>query len=87
VGEDTGMPDLASILVRRSVGALTSDVPHCSSCRRTPLAGERLHETDAGCHLCELCVLAMAEGDRQFVRVERIHASERHLAVGPHIAA
>lgn len=81
------MPDLASILVRRSVGSLRNGLPHCSACRRTPLTGERLHETDNGRHLCELCVLDMAPDDRHFVRVERMHASERHLAVGPHIAA
>jgi hypothetical protein len=81
------MPDLAGILVRRSVNSLSSGRPHCSSCRRTPLPGERLHETDGGRQLCELCVLDMPAGDRHFVRVERVHASDRHLAVGPHIAA
>jgi hypothetical protein len=81
------MPDLASILLRKSVGALSSGRPHCSSCRRTPLVGERLHETDGGRHLCDLCAMDVPEDDRRFVRVERIHASERHLAVGPRIAA
>ena len=81
------MPDLASILVRRSVGALSSGQPQCHSCRRTPLAGERLSETDGGRHLCELCVMDMPDDDRRFVRVERVHASEHHLAVEPHIAA
>jgi hypothetical protein len=81
------MPDLGAILVRRSVGALNSGRPHCSSCRRTPLTGERLHETDGGRQLCELCVLDLPEDARHVVRVERIHASERHLAVEPHIAA
>jgi hypothetical protein len=81
------MPDLAAMLLRRSVGALTSGRLHCSSCRRTPLVGERLHETDGGRQLCDLCALAMPEDDRRFVRVERVHASERHLAVGPRAAA
>jgi hypothetical protein len=81
------MPDLAGILVRKSVGSLSSSRPHCSSCRRTPLTGERLHETDSGRQLCELCVLNMPADDRHFVRVERVHASDRHLSVGPHIAA
>jgi hypothetical protein len=81
------MPDLARILVRKSVSSLSTSVPHCSSCRRTPLAGERLSETDSGRQLCELCVLGMPENDRHFVRVERVHASERHLSVEPHLAA
>jgi hypothetical protein len=81
------MPDIASILLRKSVGALTSGRSHCSSCRRTPLVGERLHETDGGRQLCDLCVLDMPEDARHFVRVERIHASERHLSVGPRVAA
>jgi hypothetical protein len=81
------MPDIASILLRKSVGALSSGRAHCSSCRRTPLVGERLHETDGGRQLCDLCVLDMPENDRHFVRVERIHASERHLAVEPRVAA
>jgi hypothetical protein len=81
------MPDLAGILLRRSVGSLSSGRPHCSSCRRTPLTGERLHETDSGRQLCELCVLSMPAQDRHVVRVERIHASDRHLSVEPHIAA
>jgi hypothetical protein len=81
------MPDLDAILLRKSVGALSSGRTHCSSCRRTPLVGERLHETDGGRQLCDLCVLDMPVDDRHFVRVERIHASERHLHVAPHIAA
>jgi hypothetical protein len=71
---------MASILVRKSVGALSSDRAHCSSCRRTPLVGERLHETDAGRQLCELCLID-APADRHVVSVRRIHASERQLAV------
>lgn len=75
------------MLVRRSVGALSSGRAHCSSCRRTPLVGERLHETDGGRQLCELCVLDAPAGDRNVIGVKRIHASERHLPVGPRVAA
>jgi hypothetical protein len=81
------MPDIAGILLRRSVGALSSGQARCSSCRRTPLVGERLHETDGGRQLCELCVLDSPEGERHVIGVRRIHASERQLAVGPRIAA
>jgi hypothetical protein len=81
------MPDLAAILLRKSTGALKSGRSHCSSCRRTPLVGERLHETDRGRQLCELCMLEMPADARHVVRVERVHASERLLPISPHIAA
>ena len=81
------MPDLAAMLLRKSVGSLSSGRPHCSSCRRTPLVGECLHETDRGRRLCDLCVSGIPVDDRHFVGVERIHASERHIPVGPRIAA
>lgn len=81
------MPDLAAILLRKSVGSLKSGRPFCSKCHRTPLVGERLHETVAGRVLCELCVSKLPEDDRRFVRTERVHASERHLPVGPRVAA
>jgi hypothetical protein len=80
------MPDMAAILVRKSVGALSSDRAHCSSCRRTPLVGERLHETDAGRQLCELCLIDAPAGHRQVIGVRRIHASERQIRVGPRAA-
>lgn len=86
-GETNRMPDLAAMLLRKSVGALSSGRAHCSGCRRTPLVGERLHETDGGRQLCDLCVSRMPESDRRFVGVERVHASERHLSVAPHVTA
>jgi hypothetical protein len=81
------MPDLSAMLLRRSVGALSSGRAHCSNCRRTPLVGERLLETGGGRRLCELCAMDLPDGDRDFVSVERVHASERHLRVAPHVAA
>jgi hypothetical protein len=75
------MPDLSSVLLRGSVGRLASNQERCGECHRTPLAGERLHEMDTGRVLCELCLLALPEEDRRAVKSERVHASERHLAV------
>lgn len=75
------------MLLKRSVGSLSSGRTYCSSCRRTPLVGERMHETDGGRQLCDLCVLDMPADDRRFVGVARVHASERRLAVGPRVAA
>lgn len=81
-----GMPDLAGILLRRSVGSLDSGRSRCSTCQRTPLVGEELHEMDTGRLLCDLCVSALPEDDRRAVRSERVHASERQLAVAPRAA-
>jgi hypothetical protein len=80
------MPDLGSMLLRRSLGTLESSGSTCSSCRRTPLAGERLHELDSGPLLCDLCFGALPEERRLAVRSERVGASERRLAVAPKAA-
>ena len=80
------MPDLAAILLRKSVGSLDSNRTTCSTCRRTPLVGERLHEMESGRMLCELCVAALPEKSRKSVRSERVHAGERQLAVAPRAA-
>ena len=80
------MPDLAVMLMRRSIGALAPSGDCCGKCRRTPLAGERLHELDSGRLLCELCFRALPEDRRRAVRSERVHVSERRLAVVPRAA-
>lgn len=80
------MPDLAGILLRRSVGSLASGRSHCSECHRTPLVGERLHEMDTGRLLCDLCVAELPEEERRAVRSERVPAGERQLAVAPRAA-
>ena len=74
------MPDLAGMLMRSSIGALTP-LDDCHACRRVPLAGERLHELHSGQVLCELCFAALPDDSRSAVRSERVHASERPLAV------
>jgi CRISPR/Cas system-associated protein Cas10 (large subunit of type III CRISPR-Cas system) len=79
------MPDLASMLLRRSLGSPSID-PTCDACHRTPLPGERLHEMRSGRTLCDLCRAALPEDKRQAVRSERVHASARHLAVVPKAA-
>lgn len=80
------MPDIAAMLLRRSIGALGASHESCAQCRRTPLAGERLHELDSGRLLCELCFAALPEKRRRAVRSERVHAGERRLAVVPKAA-
>jgi CRISPR/Cas system-associated protein Cas10 (large subunit of type III CRISPR-Cas system) len=80
------MPDLAAMLLRKSIGSLSGGGQSCASCGRTPLAGERLHEMDSGRILCDLCLAALPEDKRRAVRSQRVHASDRHLAVVPKAA-
>jgi hypothetical protein len=80
------MPELASMLVRSSIGTLRPSAATCGECRRTPLAGERVHELDGGRTLCELCFAVLPDDRRLAVRSERVHASERRLAVVPRAA-
>jgi hypothetical protein len=75
------MPDLAGLLLRRSLGSVKPPGGHCTECERTPLAGERLHEMDTGRVLCDLCLAALPEDHRHAVRSERVHAGEVRLAV------
>jgi hypothetical protein len=80
------MPDLAGMLLRRSLGSVKPPRGHCTECERTPLAGERLHEMDTGRVLCDLCLAALPEDDRRAVRSERVHAGEVRLAVSARAA-
>lgn len=80
------MPELASLLVRSSIGTLPSNATSCSGCRRTPVAGEGLHELTGGRTLCDLCFARLPEERRVAVRTARVHASERRLAVVPRAA-
>jgi hypothetical protein len=80
------MPELANFLVHSSIGTLASTGTSCGDCRRTPLPGERVHELDGGRLLCDLCFAGLPEERRLAVRTERVHASERRLAVVPRAA-
>lgn len=80
------MPDLAGILLRTSARTLDSGRKRCSTCRRAPLIGERLHEMESGHTLCELCIAQLPADARHAVSSERIHAADRHLAVAPRAA-
>jgi hypothetical protein len=80
------MPDLAALLMRRSIGSLRPAGESCRKCQRTPLAGESLHELDSGRLLCDLCFAALPEERRRAVRSERVHVGERRIAVVPRAA-
>ena len=81
------MHDLAGILLRKSVGSLDSGRARCSHCHRTPLTGERLHETDGGRRFCELCLDQVPEHDRATIPIERVHATDRHISAAPRAVA
>ena len=68
------MPDLASILVRSSIGTLPPSTTACGGCHRTPLAGELMHEVAGGRTLCDLCFAGLPEDRRVAVRTGDIDA-------------
>jgi hypothetical protein len=80
------MPELAGLLMRRSIGSLSRSNDCCGECRRTPLAGERLHRLDSGSVLCDLCFARLPEDRRLAVRSERVHVGGRRLDVVPKAA-
>ena len=75
--------ELASIILRRSIGALGHGRSSCASCRRTPVAGELMHVFESDRVLCSLCLAHLPEGERAPLRSERVHACERRLSVVP----
>ena len=78
--------DIASILVRNSVGRLQNDEPQCSRCRRTPLVGELIHTLSSGRRACSLCVARAVAVEGEPVDVERVRSGERPLAVAKRAA-
>ena len=78
--------ELASLILRRSLGSLGHDSPTCSRCRRTPVAGELLHVFESDKALCSLCLKRLPEAERSPLRSERVHVAERRLAVVPKAA-
>jgi hypothetical protein len=75
--------DIAQILVRRSVRALSGGHKECDKCHRTLLPGELMHVLKGGRRMCSLCLQRMPAKQRDPVRTERIHASDHHLPVAP----
>ena len=54
---------------------------HCSSCGRTPVPGEFIHWLEAEKAVCSLCLADVPASRRDSAVPERVHASERHVAV------
>jgi hypothetical protein len=78
--------DLAAILRMKATRSHGSHDHRCSSCRRVPLAGELLHELSSHRRVCQLCLSELPESKRQTIASERMHASDRPLAVAPRAA-
>jgi hypothetical protein len=77
--------DLAALLRLRATRPASTD-HRCSGCHRVPLAGELLHELSSHRRVCQLCLVRIPEGKRQTISSERMHASDRPLAVVPRAA-
>jgi hypothetical protein len=78
--------ELASLILRRSLGSLSHDRSSCARCRRTPVAGELLHVFESEKQLCSLCLARLPEAERSPLRSERVHVSDRRLSVVPKAA-
>jgi hypothetical protein len=73
--------EIASILLRNSLGALDADRAACSRCHRTPLTGELMHELESGQDVCSLCLAKAGGSDGDPVRSERVRATDKPLAI------
>jgi hypothetical protein len=78
--------ELASLILRRSLGAVGPNCESCSSCRRTPVAGELMHTFESGKVICSLCVASLPEAEGSPLSSERVHVADRRLAVVPKAA-
>lgn len=83
---NTRAVELASLILRRSLGAIGTGRDSCSGCRRTPVAGELMHVFDSGSTLCSLCLQGLPEAERSPLRSERVHVGDRRLPVVPKAA-
>jgi hypothetical protein len=78
--------DLATILRLKAAHSNGRHDHRCSGCHRVPLAGELLHELSSHRHVCQLCLVRIPESKRQTIATERMHVSDRPLAVAPRAA-
>jgi hypothetical protein len=78
--------DLASILRMKAARTHRGAEHTCSGCRRVPLAGELLHELSSHRRVCQLCLARLPESKRETISSERMHVSDRPLAVAPRAA-
>lgn len=75
---------LFSLITRR--GGPSGPPGSCAHCRRTPLPGELVHVFAGDLTVCSLCRASAPAESGEPLRCERVHASERPLAVVPRAA-
>jgi hypothetical protein len=73
--------ELASLILRRSLHALAHDRSSCSRCHRTPVPGELMHVFESDTALCSLCLARLPEAERSPLHSERVHVTDRRLAI------
>lgn len=73
--------DLAGFLRTKAARSHRGEDRTCSGCHRVPLAGELLHELSSHRRVCQLCLARLPESKRETIASERVHASDRPLAV------
>lgn len=79
--------DIASMILRRSIGALASrPAGGCSHCHRVPVPGELVHVGESGSRLCSLCASQLPGDERLELKAERVHSYERHVFAVPRAA-
>ena len=78
--------ELARRILRKGIGSVRDQWLECSKCHRTPVPGEFVHRVGAERVVCSLCLAKLPESKREHAAVERVHATERHVAVLPRAA-
>ena len=73
-------------ILKKSIGDIRSHCAHCGACGRTPVPGEFIHRLESGRAVCSLCLAKVPASKRAGAVPERVHASERHLAIAPRAA-
>jgi hypothetical protein len=78
--------DLARRILRKSIDSMRDGWLQCSSCHRTPVPGEFVHHLSSERLVCSLCLAKVPARQRDDAVAERVHASERQIAVAPRAA-
>jgi hypothetical protein len=68
-------------MLRLKARARDLDRTRCSTCSRVPLAGELMHELESHRVVCHLCLVELPEAKRATIASQRVHASDRPLAI------
>ena len=73
-------------MLRLKASRANIDRSRCATCDRVPLAGEMLHELESHRVVCQLCLSELPEAKRSTIGSQRVHVSDRPLAVIPRAA-